>query len=184
MAETVSLPESLSSVVDMTGQAIEPGCLGAIAARAGVGKTSFLVQIALHAMLSGRNILHFNLTDPLKKNVLWYKEVFSRLVDMYPDMKGAVELDAIINRRFIMTMKVGAFSVGAMRERLADLVEQEIFSPHLLIVDGLNFDEPQEGTIADLKTLAQDFSLQTWVAMPVHREDLRDDTGLPARLSC
>jgi KaiC/GvpD/RAD55 family RecA-like ATPase len=183
MQETLSLPESLAPVVHMTEQAVDTGRLGAIAARAGVGKTSFLVQVALHAMLRGQNVLHINLNDPLQKTVLWYKEVFSRLIDKYSGLGETVNLDMILGRRFIMTMKVGEFSVAAIQERLSDFIEQEIFAPQLLLVDGLNFDEPQDETVSRLKDLTREFSLRTWVAMSVHREEARDESGLPVRLS-
>ena len=40
--------------------------------------------------------------------------------------------------RFIMTFKVESFSVPKLEERLTDLMEQNIFKPHTVIIDGLN----------------------------------------------
>ena len=48
-------------------------------ARAGVGKTAILVQLALNTLLKGKNVLHISLNDPVKKVGLWYKEVFRHL---------------------------------------------------------------------------------------------------------
>ncbi len=179
----LNLPESLSSVMHLTEQAVDSDGLGAITARAGVGKTSFLVQVALYAMLGGRNVLHINLKDPLKKTVLWYKEVFSRLADRHKGLRESVDLNYLLPRRFIMTMQVSGFSVAGIRERLSDFLEQEIFTPQMLIVDGLNFDEPQDEIVAALKALARDFSFPIWLSLSVHREDIRDENGLPERLS-
>ena len=43
------------------------GGLGAVIARAGVGKTAILVQLALNTLLKGKNVLHISLNDPVKK---------------------------------------------------------------------------------------------------------------------
>ena len=178
----IILPKSLQPVVDLTNQAVATGEIAAIAARAGVGKTSFLVQVALHAMLSGQNILHINLNDPLKKVVLWYKEVFSRLKDNHQGLSEQIDFETILSRRFIITMKVDGFTFDGIKERLTDLLEQEIFVPQLLIVDGINFDSPQREIIAALKELGQEFSLRTWISASIHREEERDKNGIPARL--
>jgi len=55
------------------------GGFGAVLARAGVGKTAFLVQLALNHLLRDINVLHISLDDPVNKVSLWYKEVFQHL---------------------------------------------------------------------------------------------------------
>ena len=49
---------------------ISPGSFCAVLARAGVGKTSLMVQVALNAMLRGKKVLHISLDDSVKKNKL------------------------------------------------------------------------------------------------------------------
>jgi hypothetical protein len=56
---------------------LSAGQFGAVLARAGVGKTAFLVQLSLNALLRGKNVLHISLEDPVNKVSLWYKEVFN-----------------------------------------------------------------------------------------------------------
>ena len=62
---------------------LNKGQFGAVMARAGVGKTAFLVQLALNCMLREKKVLHISLEDPVKKVSLWYKEVFSRIATQY-----------------------------------------------------------------------------------------------------
>ena len=50
------------------------GEFGALTARAGVGKTSFLVQLALDKMLRGRNVLHISIDEPVEKVCLCYED--------------------------------------------------------------------------------------------------------------
>ena len=61
------------------------GGFGAVLARAGVGKTAFLVQLAINALLRGKNVLHVSLSDPVRKVTLWYEEVFSVLSSISGD---------------------------------------------------------------------------------------------------
>jgi ATP/maltotriose-dependent transcriptional regulator MalT len=42
-----------------------------VLAPAGVGKTAFLVQLALNAMLQEKNVLHISLDEPVTKVSLW-----------------------------------------------------------------------------------------------------------------
>ncbi len=62
---------------------LDSGQFGAVLARAGVGKTAFLVQLSLNALLRGKNVLHISLTDPVDKVSLWYKEVFNLIAEQY-----------------------------------------------------------------------------------------------------
>ena len=44
---------------------LDSGHFGGVMARAGVGKTAFIVQIALNGLLRNRNVLHISLADPV-----------------------------------------------------------------------------------------------------------------------
>ena len=59
------------------------GRFGAVLARAGVGKTALIVQIALNSLLCSKNVLHISLTEPVGKVNLWYQEVLERLAQQY-----------------------------------------------------------------------------------------------------
>lgn len=106
---------------------LPPGGFGAILARAGVGKTSLMVQLALNSLLDSDNVLHISLNDPVKKVSLWYDEVFRHIAEKYRLTQLDQLWDVILPHRFIMTFKVEGFSVPKLEERLTDLIEQGIF---------------------------------------------------------
>ena len=54
-----------------TDDILSEGGFGAVLARAGVGKTALLVQLALNNLLQNKNVLHISLDDPVKKVSLW-----------------------------------------------------------------------------------------------------------------
>ena len=53
---------------------ITGGQFGAVLSRAGVGKTGYLVQIALTRLLSDEKVLHISLCDTMEKITIRYNE--------------------------------------------------------------------------------------------------------------
>jgi len=161
---------------------LPPGGFGAVLARAGVGKTAFLVQVALHAMLQERDVLHVSLHDPVNKIDLWYRELFqnmtrrnrlSRMDDLWQE---------IMAHRFIMTFKVDAFTVPKLEERLTDLTVQGIFQPKMVIMDGLHFDESVREKLEAIKNLARKSSMAAWFTVHTHRHEGVTASGFPPSL--
>lgn len=154
-----------------TDAILTKGGFGAVLARAGVGKTSFLVQLALHSMLKSKNVLHVSLIDPVKKVSLWYKEIFHNLVEKHNIDDENRLWDTIMPHRLIMTFKVEGFSVPKLEERMTDLVEQNIFSPQMIIVDGLSFDETVQKPLLALKAFAKKHLAHVWFTVRTHRHE-------------
>ncbi|MEA3429364.1 MAG: cytoplasmic protein, partial [Thermodesulfobacteriota bacterium] len=153
---------------------------GAVLARAGVGKTAFLVQIAIGALLQDKNVLHISLNTPVDKVSLWYKEVLGNLVKQG---KTDRPWESILPHRFIMTFKVEGFSVPKLEERLTDLIKQNIFSPDMVVIDGLPFDESTQESLPALKALAKKHSMHVWFAVRIHRHEQQGTDNMPAPFS-
>src|SRR3972149_582863 len=134
---------------------IPEGGLGAVSAHAGVGKTAFMVQLAINAMLRGKKVLHVSLHDPVNKVNLWYRELFSNIAGQAGKGNINETWEAILPYRFIMTFKVEGFNLPKLKERLTDLIVQNIFSPEVIIIDGIKFDESERDTIINLKAMAK-----------------------------
>jgi hypothetical protein len=158
------------------------GQFGALLARAGVGKTALLVQLSLNSLLQGKNVLHISLQDPVKKVSLWYREVFSRISQQY-DINQIDQLwDSLLPHRFIMTFRVEGFAVPKLEERLTDLVEQHIFIPQMMLIDGLPFDESAKAPLTELKALASKYGLHAWFTVRTHRHEEPGPGGIPVQL--
>src|SRR5210317_1320544 len=112
---------------------LNSGQFGAVLARAGVGKTAFLVQLSLNALLRGKNVLHISLEDPVNKVSLWYQEVFNLITEQNKVDQINQLWESLLPHRFIMTFRVEGFSVPKLEARLSDLMEQNIFSPQMII---------------------------------------------------
>ena len=162
---------------------LNTGEFGAVMARAGVGKTAFLVQLALNSMLRGKKVLHISLADPVKKVSLWYREVFNRIATQYEIHQSTQLWETLLPHRFIMTFRVEAFSVPTLDERLTDLIEQDIFRPHAMIIDGLPFDDADQQDLSGLKKLANRQGMHVWFTVRTHRHEEPDSSGIPTQLT-
>jgi hypothetical protein len=165
-----------------TDDILKQGEFAAVLARAGVGKTALLVQLALNSMLRGKNVLHISLENPVNKISIWYKEVFSRIAQQYNLNQMDQLWDAILPHRFIMTFRVEGFTVPKLEERLTDLTEQNIFAPRMMIIDGLPFDDSVRGSLLELKALANKYGLHSWFTVRTHRHEEPGPNGMPVQL--
>ncbi len=147
------------------------GDFGAILSRAGVGKTSSIVQLALCAMLNNEKVLHVSLDDPVDKISLWYKEIFNLIAGTNNINDADILLETMLPCRFIMTFKVDSFSVPKLAERLTDLVEHNIFSPQLIIIDGFNFDDSARETLLELKNFVKTRPSKICFTVRTHRHE-------------
>lgn len=176
------LRNPLRLISSQSEDGLSDGVFGAVLARAGVGKTAFLVQVSLNFLLRGKNVLHISLNDPIQKVNLWYQEVFGHLARQY-NVKQVQELwESLLPHRFIMTFKVEGFSVPRLEERVTDLTEQKIFIPQMVIIDGLPFNASVRESLLLLKSLAYKRSLSVWFTVRTHRHEAPGPDGLPAQL--
>lgn len=166
-----------------TEDILPAGGLGAVLAHAGVGKTALLVQMALNGMLRNRNVLHVSLNDPVSKVTLWYRELFEHLADRYETGRINRLWESVLPHRFIMTFRVETFSVPKLEERLHDLTEPGIFSPEIMIIDGLHCDATMQNDLAALKNLAGKNGMRVWLTVHTHRHESPGEDGLPASFS-
>jgi hypothetical protein len=155
------------------------GGFGAVLAHAGVGKTALLVQVALNTMLREQPVLHVSLNDAVSKVDVWYQELFQNIAASFNVAEIKDYWEKIQPYRFIMTFKVEGFSVPKLEERLSDLMQQNIFKPHTVIIDGFKFDESGRGQLVQLKELAQKYSMRVWFTVHTHRHEPPKENGLP-----
>ncbi|MBN2705088.1 MAG: cytoplasmic protein [Deltaproteobacteria bacterium] len=174
----------LRAVSDEKGYILPEGGLGAVVARAGVGKTALLVQLALNSLLKGDRALHVSLGDPVRKVNLWYKEVFNNIAAQYRIEKIDELWDELLPQRFIMTFNIDGFSVPRLEERLIELADQHIFTPQMILIDGLPVNEQIKRTdLHTLKELSQKFKSHIWFTVRSHRHEEPDAEGMPIQIS-
>jgi hypothetical protein len=177
------LHNPLRSLARENEEILADGRFGAVLAPAGVGKTAFLVQLALNAMLRDKKVLHISLDEPVMKVSLWYEKLFQDLAHRYGLTKTDRALEDILPYRFIMTFKVEGFTVPKLEERLTDLMTQDIFRPEMVIIDGFRFGEASLESLRELKKLAERIAVHVWFAVHTHRHEKPASGGIPPALA-
>ncbi|AOY58974.1 MULTISPECIES: hypothetical protein [Desulfococcus] len=158
---------------------LSDGGFGALTAHAGVGKTAFLVQIAIDKLLRDKNVLHISIDEPVEKVCLWYEQVFRNIAQRNHIKQADPFWEVILPRRFIMTFKVDGFSVPKLEERINDLSEQGIFLPQMILIDGLPFEEMGRKTFLDLKAAARNLGVGVWFTVKTHRHEPSGPGAIP-----
>lgn len=155
--------------------------MGLIMARAGIGKTALLVQIALDSILRGNRVVHISIGENLEKTKLWYDDILQIILQDCSVARPHELIDMVRQHRMIMTFKVGAFDRARLEERLNDLIQQNIFKPDCVVIDGFDFAATDHAKLEDIKHLMDSLRLQTWFSATCHRDDTRvSPSGVPA----
>ncbi len=150
-------------------------------ARAGLGKTAILVQIALDSILRGNQVLHVSIGQSLEKTRVWYDDIFKDIAAGAKLEKSFEISDDIVRNRMIMTFNESDFSCPKLEERLNDLVYQNIFRPNCLVIDGVDFSTIDPAMLGEIRDLAESMELQVWFSSVCHRNDDRTSAnGVPA----
>ncbi|SDP50978.1 hypothetical protein [Desulforhopalus singaporensis] len=162
---------------EKAGDGAQP-TMGLVMARAGLGKTAILVQFALDCMLLGNKVLHVSIGEGIDKTRTWYDDILALLTagERMDDIPGAMQ------NRMIMTFKESSFSKALLEERLDDLVQQNIYRPECLIIDGYDFEKNTKESLEEFRNFMHERGLKMiWFSAVSHRGDDRKSVdGVPA----
>ncbi len=156
--------------------------MGLVMSRAGLGKTAILVQIALDSMLWGDKVLHVSIGEGFDKTRAWYDDILRLMAVEEKNESFQTTVDGIMSNRMIMTFKESSFSQAKLEERLDDLVQQQIYKPVCLIIDGYDFQAGTHAALEEFKEFMVRHGLKMiWFSATTHREDKRESSiGVPA----
>ncbi len=114
------------------------GQVGAIVARAGLGKSTLLVHIGLDALLQDVPVLHVSLRDQVDHVRSYYDEIFTALGKARGTKDRTNAMVGAERHRMIHSYLDKAFSVENLRSSLKMLKDVAQFVPQLILVDGLD----------------------------------------------
>jgi hypothetical protein len=156
-----------------------PGNVGVVVARHGIGKTAFLVGIALDDAIRGRKVLHVSLNKTVDHVREFYDEIFMDLAHSagLEDLATA-RLD-MERHRMIHTYVGKTFTIDKLRQSIQFLKDVAHFEPACLILQGFAFDQATVTDIEALRQLAAEFNVELWMSALTHRGVAADDRGIP-----
>lgn len=155
------------------------GNLGVVIARHGVGKTAFLVGVALDDLMRGRKVLHVSAEHGVDKVIAFYDEIFAdvahegQLEDVW-----RVRTDVDRHRR-IHCFPEGTFSVTRLRQALEFMRANGDFIPAAIVIDGVDFAQLGAFDLKALREMATEADAELWMSAVTHREAVRDEHGIP-----
>jgi hypothetical protein len=156
------------------------GNIWIVLSRAGVGKTAFLVGVALDDLMRGRKVLHVSVGDSVEHVREFYDEVFEDLRHSVR-MEDAHQTRLLMERsRFIHTYRGTGLSVSKLHKDTAFYREHAHFEPEVVVVDGFDFGTASETDLTALRDYAREFQVELWLSALTHRQDpVTHPRGIP-----
>jgi hypothetical protein len=152
------------------------GNLGVLLAGHGMGKTPFLVGVALDELLRGGTVLHVALDQTVSHVRAFYDNVYETLANSTHLEDAAVTHTEIDRRRSIRAYPPAGFGVPKLREAVK--VESEAGAkPSLIVIEGADIESVDEDEMADLRALAQELAAEVWISVPSDDEQIE---GVPS----
>ena len=147
------------------------GNIGVVVARHGIGKTAFLVGIALDDAMRGRKALHVSLDKTVDHLREFYDEIFMDLAHSAHLEDLPAERLEMERNRMIHTYAGKSFTIHKLRHSINFLKEYAHFDPACLILEGFDF---ERATLADMEAFRQ-------LAAGVQRRDVDVRHNAPRR---
>jgi len=158
---------------------LNPGDIGVVLARHGVGKTAFLVGVALDDLMRGRKVLHVSLEHDCDKARAYYDELFMDLShERELEDVWKVRLEMERNRR-IHCYPGSSFTIDKLRDALIFLRKHGEFQPVAIVLDGFEFAGATPDDMKALRKIAVDAEAELWMSAVRHRESSTNDDGIP-----
>jgi hypothetical protein len=154
------------------------GNLGVLLAGHGVGKTSFLVGVALDELLRGGTVLHVTLDQTVAHLRMYYDTVFE-------DLAGSTQLEDAVathseidGRRSIRAYSDSSFSSSKLRDAVKVDIETGL-KPSLILIEGIDIDGVPLDEFQDIRALAEELAAEVWFSVPCPAEQVKE---IPAPL--
>ncbi len=155
------------------------GNIGVVVARPGLGKTAFLVGIAMDYLLRGQKVLHVSLDHTVEKVRDYYDDIYAEIAhkrELEDVWKVRVEMER--NRR-IHCYPPDKFSAAKLREAIGFMKDHGEFEPVAIVIDGWNFQDKTVENIRKLRGIAEELQAEVWMSATTHRESERNERGVP-----
>jgi hypothetical protein len=156
------------------------GNLGVVMSRAGVGKTAFLIGVALDDLMRGRNVLHISDGDSVDHVRDFYEDIFQEIRRSTPIQDAALTSYLVERHRIIHTYRGVDMNVARIQRDTAFYRDHAGFAPEVVVVDGFDFRKAAETDLAALRDFARSLNVELWLSALTHRDEpVTDPHGVP-----
>src|SRR6476646_256495 len=155
------------------------GNIGVVVARHGLGKTAFLVAIALDEAMRGRKTLHVSLDKTVDHIREFYDAIFMDLAHSAHLEDIPAERLELERNRMIHTYAGKSFTIDKLRHSINFLKENAQFDPACVIVQGFDFERATPADMEAFRQLAGEFNVEMWMSAITHRDVPSNEHGIP-----
>ncbi len=167
------------------GGGLGEGELGVVLSRHGVGKTGFLIGLAVDQLLQGKKVLYISTQESVEHINNFFDQIFHAMaasldLDQVPQKQLRME-----RNRYIHVYNRKTFSLEKLEQSVAFLKDAADFVPDMVILDGTpRFENTEEWEIEGAKKLASEWGAELWTSSNTHREGQEMDArGVPTALA-
>ena len=167
------------------GGGLGEGKLGVVLSRHGVGKTGFLIGLAVDHLLQGKKVLYISTKESVEHINNFFDQIFHAMAE-------SLDLDQLPQRqlrmernRYIHVYNRKTFSLEKLEQSVAFLKDAANFEPDMVIMDGTpRFEKTEQWEIDGLRKLAAEWGAEIWTSSIAHREGMEyDERGVPAKVA-
>jgi hypothetical protein len=138
------------------------GNLGVVIAGHGVGKTSFLVGVAVDELLREGRVLHVSCSHPVHHVRAHYDTVYDELAQSkHLEDLGSIHGE-IDRNRTISVYPPNTLTPGKLRDAVK-LAREAGAVPSLIVLEGLDITLLHRADVEDLRSLAQELPAEIWL---------------------
>jgi len=147
------------------------GNIGLILAGHGVGKTPFVVGVALDEELRGGNVMHVTLDQTVAHVRAYYDTVFAAFASSTHLDDVAVTHREVDQHRRIRAYSPGGFCAAKLREAVG--VESEAGNkPSLILIEGYELAGLDRAELLDIRALASELAAEVWISVASDGEQI------------
>jgi len=156
-----------------------PGKIALVMARAGVGKTAFMVGVGLDAMLAGQRVLHVTIDRPVEKVRVWYDDLLLEMLKEQQVEAPRAEIQLELERlRHIRTFLGHSFTPERLDEFVTKLAAFADFKPDVIIIDRLEMENAEiRAMVPAIRAIAERAGAEVWLSSRWHREGPPEKPG-------
>jgi hypothetical protein len=163
------------------GGGLGEGKMGVVLSRRGVGKTGFLIGLAVDQLLQGKKVLYISTKESVEHINNFFDQIFHAMaasldLDQVPQKQLRME-----RNRYIHVYNRDSFSLEKLEQSVAFLEDAAGFVPDMVILDGTpRFENTEEWEIQGVKKMAAEWGAEIWTSSNIHREGQESDArGVP-----
>ncbi|MBU8870772.1 MAG: hypothetical protein KOO60_07905 [Gemmatimonadales bacterium] len=167
------------------GDGLGTGNLGVVLSRAGVGKTGFLIGLAVDQLMQGKKVLYISTKESVEHIHNFFDQIFHAMARSLKAREVPQRQLKMERNRHILVYNRKQFSLEKLEKSVAFLKEAAGFEPDMVIMDGTpRFESTEKWEIEGMRKLAGEWDAEVWTSSNTHREGQEmDERGVPSTVA-